>query len=171
MTYGMIAVAGATLVGAAVSSNASKSAAAGQADAARNAAGMTQAQFNTTNAQQAPYRNAGYAGLNKLQYLLGLGNPNQTTGGQIDFQGLANDPAMKQFFAASGWTPNTWGPAAQDDLQQRYGGDVGQWAKANSGVLSQYGIKIDPQQYIVEGKSNALICFVAHNHIHTYIQH
>lgn len=60
------AVIGSAVVGGAISSSAAKSAASTQADAANNATQTQLDMFNTTNAQQAPYREAGYTALNQL---------------------------------------------------------------------------------------------------------
>lgn len=60
------AVIGSAVVGGAISASASKSAASTQADAANNATQTQLNMFNTTNAQQAPYRDAGYTALNQL---------------------------------------------------------------------------------------------------------
>ena len=59
-------IAGATILGSVLQSNAAKSAASTQANAANNAAALQQQQFNTINQQQAPYRQAGYTALNQI---------------------------------------------------------------------------------------------------------
>lgn len=71
MTWGYVAVGAATLIGSAMSSNASKSAASRQADAAKKAANLQQDQFAQTNENQRPYREAGYSALNSIQDQLG----------------------------------------------------------------------------------------------------
>ena len=66
MTWGLTAVAGATLVSGAMNANAAKSAAATQAGAADRAAQVQREMFDVTNAQQAPYREAGYSALGDI---------------------------------------------------------------------------------------------------------
>jgi len=57
---------GATLAAGYLGSQAAKSAANKQADAAREAAQIQQEQFNLTNEQQKPYREAGYSALSDI---------------------------------------------------------------------------------------------------------
>lgn len=57
---------GATLAAGYMGSQAAKSAASKQADAARYAAQLQQEQFNLTNEQQKPYREAGYSALSDI---------------------------------------------------------------------------------------------------------
>jgi len=57
---------GATLAAGYMGSQAAKSAASKQADAARYAAELQQEQFNLTNEQQKPYREAGYSALSDI---------------------------------------------------------------------------------------------------------
>lgn len=59
-------VAGATVVGSLIGANAASSGAQTQANAANRAADISNAQFETTNAQQAPWRAAGETALNQL---------------------------------------------------------------------------------------------------------
>lgn len=70
MTWGMTAVAGATLVSGYMGSKAAKSAAGTQADAAAYAADVNKEMFDVQNEQFAPYRGAGYQGLNILRSML-----------------------------------------------------------------------------------------------------
>jgi hypothetical protein len=75
------AVIGSAVVGAAVSSSASRSAANTQADAARDAENKSDAtqryMYDTTRADYAPYRQAGYNALNSINAL--LKNPQSIT--------------------------------------------------------------------------------------------
>ena len=57
---------GATLAAGYMGSQAAKQAASQQADAARYAADLQQQQFNLTNEQQKPYREAGYSALSDI---------------------------------------------------------------------------------------------------------
>jgi hypothetical protein len=63
------------LAGGVIASQGAKSAAKTQAGAATNAANIANQQWQTTNAQEAPYRNAGYGAQSQLNYLLGIGAP------------------------------------------------------------------------------------------------
>lgn len=74
MTWGMAAVAGATLVSGYMGANAAKSAASQQAAAADRAAQVQREMFDITNEQQAPYREAGYSALKDI-----AGNKNYFT--------------------------------------------------------------------------------------------
>ncbi len=88
-----IAVAG-TVAGAAISSDAARSAANKQSDAAQNAASASLKQFNTINNQQAPYREAGYGALSALNNYLGIapGAPKQSED-NFDAAAYLADPA------------------------------------------------------------------------------
>ncbi len=66
MTWGMAAVAGATLVSGYMGANAAKDAASQQAAAADRAAQVQWDIFNKQNEQQAPYREAGYSALKDI---------------------------------------------------------------------------------------------------------
>ena len=66
MTWGMTAVAGATLVSGAMGSSAAKEAAGISAAGAREAALVNKQMFDITNEQQAPYRQAGYTALKDM---------------------------------------------------------------------------------------------------------
>ena len=67
MTWGLTAVAGATLVGGVLSSNAAGKAATTQADAANRAADLQYQQWKEQQALQEPWRQAGVNALGKLQ--------------------------------------------------------------------------------------------------------
>lgn len=67
MTWGMTAVAGATLVSGVMSANAAKSAAETQANAANRATDVSNSQFEQTRADQLPWLQAGGRALTKLE--------------------------------------------------------------------------------------------------------
>jgi len=71
MAWVAVAVAGASLVGAAISSNAATSAADTQAAALRSGQQVTQNEFNTITAQEQPFLQSGYGSMNQLNYLMG----------------------------------------------------------------------------------------------------
>lgn len=62
-----IAAGGGALLGGIISAGASQSAANTQAAAANNAANISNDQFNTTNSEEAPWRNAGASALGTIQ--------------------------------------------------------------------------------------------------------
>ena len=77
MTWGAVAVAGAAVVGGYIGSQGAKSAADTQANAAYAGQQISQNEFNTITAQEAPFMQGGYGALNQLDYLLGIGDPSQ----------------------------------------------------------------------------------------------
>ncbi len=86
MTWGMTAVAGATLVGAVVSSNAANSAANTEANAANNATALQQQEFNTEQANLAPWVAAGTGALTTIQAGLQAGGQFNTPFSMAQFQ-------------------------------------------------------------------------------------
>ena len=72
MSWGLVAVAGATVVGGVIGSQGAKSAAGTQADASAYAADVQREMFNKSLELQEPYREAGYGALEGLQ---GLSTP------------------------------------------------------------------------------------------------
>lgn len=75
MTWVAAAVGGASLLSGIIGAGAAGSAADQQAAAARNAQGISQQQWNLTNTQEQPFREAGYGATSQLNYLLGNGQP------------------------------------------------------------------------------------------------
>lgn len=75
------AIVGSAIVGGAMSAKGAKDAAKTQAGAAKDAGQLQYQMYEQTREDQAPYRAAGYSGLNKLGYLLGLDSDGFSTGG------------------------------------------------------------------------------------------
>lgn len=73
MPWSVIVPAAASLIGGAMGSDASRSAAATGAAATDRATAAQERMFDKQAELQKPFREAGVAGLNRLQYLLGLG--------------------------------------------------------------------------------------------------
>lgn len=71
MTWALVVVGGASVLGAGASYLGSKK----QSDAAKQAAQISQGQYGITRTDQLPYMGAGYGALSKLNTLLGI-NPN-----------------------------------------------------------------------------------------------
>jgi hypothetical protein len=99
---------GTGLVGSALQAGAAQNAANTQSAAAQQAIAQQQANFNLINAQQAPYRAAGYGALNKLAQL-GGGSTAQydANGNRIADLGSPSTPSAIQASTASG--PNLGG--------------------------------------------------------------
>lgn len=79
MPWGVAIAAGVGLVGSAMQSSAASDAANAQAGAAENAQQISQNEFNTITAQNAPYMQSGYGALSALDWGLGI-NPQTATG-------------------------------------------------------------------------------------------
>lgn len=72
MSWGLVAVAGATIVGGVISANGSKQAGAAAAAGANSATAETARQYDQTRSDLAPYRTTGTGALNQLGRLFGL---------------------------------------------------------------------------------------------------
>lgn len=114
-------VAGAAVVGGAISASAAGSAADQQADAARNAQNISQNEFTTITEQEAPFIQAGYGAQSQLNYLLGNG-----TAGVGDTAGSSS---------AGGFGSLTK-PFTMDDFQQLSPGYNFQKQQGTQGVLN-----------------------------------
>jgi hypothetical protein len=77
MSWGYVAVAGATLVSGAMSAEASRKAAKTQRRGAESGIAEQRRQFDITQEQMAPFREAGVSALGQQQALLGLGTPEE----------------------------------------------------------------------------------------------
>ena len=73
MTWGIVASVGGAVVGGLISSSGARSAASTQADAANRAADLQRQTYEEQTKLNAPYREAGITGQNRLMELLGLG--------------------------------------------------------------------------------------------------
>lgn len=80
MTWGMVAVAGATVVSGVMGSNAASSAAGAQAAASAEQARVQKEMFDKQVELQAPFREAGLKGQNQLLDLLGLSGNTSAAG-------------------------------------------------------------------------------------------
>lgn len=109
MPAGWVAAAGA-VVGGVIASQGAKSAADTQANAAMNAAQISQNQFNTMNSQEQPYMQAGYGAQNQLNYLLGIGPPpQQFTTGQGNGTAMGGSGHAPMVNTSGTWTGQTGG--------------------------------------------------------------
>jgi hypothetical protein len=89
---------GAALAGGAIAASGAKGAAKTQSKAALQAADIANQQWQTTNQQESPFRNAGYGAQSQLNYLLGIGDPSGG-GNQIQAPPGSNP--------SSGWGPSS----------------------------------------------------------------
>lgn len=128
MTWGMTAVAGATLVSGYMGSQAAKSAADTQAAAARDAAQVQKDIFNTQNAQQAAGRGAGYEGFNTIRSML----PGEYT--KYDEQGNVIGTAQGTDYLTHQFTPQDF--AAGIDPGYAWRLQQGQMANQRAGNVS-----------------------------------
>jgi len=99
MTWGMTAMAGASLLGGYMSSQGQKQAAETQAGAADRSAALQKQMFDQQMAGQEPFRQAGLTGQNRLMELLGLGG----TAGAEGYGKYAKDFSMADYQADPGY--------------------------------------------------------------------
>jgi hypothetical protein len=86
------AVVGSAVVGGAINASAAGSAASAQANAANNAQQISQQEFNTVTAQNAPFMESGYGALSALDYGLGI-TPQNSAGNLVTYPtGSPNGP-------------------------------------------------------------------------------
>jgi len=117
MTWVAVAIGGSALLGYASSqkqASAATNAADLQAQATRDAAAQQMQMFNTLNQQQAPYRQAGYGALTKIQDML----PYFTK--EVTAQDLQNMPGftfgLNQGVGAAGQSANVGGGGSNVDM-------------------------------------------------------
>ena len=99
MTWGMTAMAGASLLGGYMSSQGQKQAAETQAGAADRSAALQKQMFDQQMAGQEPYRQAGLTGQNRLMELLGLGG----NAGAAGYGKYGRDFSMADYQADPGY--------------------------------------------------------------------
>lgn len=120
MTWVVVAVGGAAVVGAGASYLGSKK----QSDASKAAAGLNMDQFRITNAQQQPFIQSGYGATSKLNTLLGI-NPNPNAPRMSAPPAMANPSQSVQ----QAWAPTQGGgvdprmqlgPSSSDQAPSRW---------------------------------------------------
>ena len=110
-----------------------------QAGAQTNASNMQQGMFNTINAQESPFRQAGVGATTSLSNLLGTGSGGGAAGGGTDpATGLPNGYLTQQFNPTQSQLENY--PGYQFQLQQG-GAAVTNSATPGSGALSGSTLK------------------------------
>jgi hypothetical protein len=119
----MVAVAGATVVGGALSAGAAGKAASTQAAAADRAAELQREQFERSVELQEPFRQAGLLGQNRLMTLLGLG-------GEGQYDDTAYNKALADYNARL---------SAIDPSQYMSGGTAGGYVGSSGGESDSMG--------------------------------
>jgi hypothetical protein len=141
MTWTGVAIGGASLIGGLISSSASKSAANTQAQAANNAAQISQKEFNTITQQETPYMGSGYGALSALDWGLGL-TPlsNQQAVSSIGNPGGQQSAPSGQYHMAPNGALTPFASNGALTNLPYMGGQPGQRAgKADGGVVSGPG--------------------------------
>jgi hypothetical protein len=141
----MVAVAGATVVGGALSAGAAGKAAGAQADAADRAAELQREQFERSVELQEPFRQAGLLGQNRLMTLLGLGGEGQYDDTAYN-KALADynarlsaiDPSQYMSGGSGGGMVSTGGDGGMEYYQEGTGGTFNQGAydAARAGLVA-----------------------------------
>jgi hypothetical protein len=112
-----LVVAGSTLAGAAISSNATKSAANTQAGAARDAAQLQNDQWQQTQGNMKPYLDLGTSSISPLLKAMGY-NATQNGDGTWSYNGTDSSNPLMQRFAAPTAAEAEASPGYQFTLQQ-----------------------------------------------------
>lgn len=135
------AILGAGLVGGLLSSKGASSAAQTQADAANRAAELQRQTYQEQTALNAPYREAGLAGQNRLMELLGLGGNTGAAG----YGRYAQDFGMKDFQQDPGYAFRlAEGTKALDRTAAARGGLLSGGALK---AATRYGQEMGSQEY------------------------
>lgn len=145
------AIVGTAVVGGIMSNQAARTAASGARDAANSANALSDAQFQQTRTDMAPWRNAGSSAIGQLSYLLGLpgyepqpGSGTPQPVGQLrsigmrgpvlsyqDLSGRERVPGMAQQMSTDEALPTGGGTGTGPNYD--YDPDTGEWAPAASG--------------------------------------
>ena len=136
MTFGLVAVAGASLLGGAIASSGARSAAKTQAGAARDAAELQKETRDEQIRLQEPYRQAGLVGQARLMELLGLRMPAQAGGGG-GAPYMRSDAELRN--ALAGQFTSEGSPGGYVGGGGREGGDGG-YVGATPGVIDEAGL-------------------------------
>lgn len=140
MTWGLVAVAGSSLVGGLISSGASKDASQAQLQAADKSAQVQQDIFNKQVELQAPFREAGLSAQNRLLRLLGLRDE-----GFEEFNKYGRDFSMDDFVADPGYAFRlSEGNKALDRQAAARGGLI---SGAALKAATRYGQEMGSQEY------------------------
>ena len=106
MPWGIAIGAAVGLAGSAMQAGAASDAANAQASASENAQAISQQEFNTITAQNAPYMQSGYGALSALDYGLGI-TPQTATGGN------PNAAPINGYDPSSGYQISPYGGVSQ----------------------------------------------------------
>jgi hypothetical protein len=131
------AAAAATVGGALIGANASRSAANTQANAAKDANATQLAMYNQTRQDQAPWRNAGQSGLNAMLYGLGLGGSQSGASSTAPQQGQDNFDATAYLKANPDVAQNQYWSQRPWDHYLQHGSNEGRAFTGNTDYQSQ----------------------------------
>lgn len=142
MTWGMVAIAGSSLISGAIGSSASSKAAKAQTQAAAESAALQREMFNKQVELQAPFREAGLTAQNKLMQYLGLsGAP-----GEAGYGKYAGDFTDQAFQVDPGYAFRlAEGNKALDRSAAARGGLLSGGAMK---AAQEYGQKMGSQEYM-----------------------
>lgn len=141
MSWGIVASVGASLVGSAMTSSASKKASESQAGAADSASQAQLEQYYQTRDDLAPYRDAGVPASNRLQYLLGLSS--SSSGNSMPSSFKLGDLVDE---SQGDWRPNEW-------LYQNSPEYKSKWDNFISGHSKEFGVNPNLQRGSDLGKT------------------
>ena len=169
MTWGMVAIAGSSLISGAIGSSASSKAAKAQTQAAAESAALQREMFNKQVELQAPFREAGLTAQNKLMGMLGLSGAPGDAGygkyaGDFTMQDFTTDPGYN-FRLAEGNKALDRTAAARGGLlsggamkaAQRYGQDMGsqEYMNAFNRYQTNRANQINPLQSLMGAGQSA----------------
>lgn len=146
-----IAAVGAALVGGAMSADASQNAADTQLQGSKQASNTQLGMFQQTQANMAPWLQAGNLSLDKLQYLMGIGDPMQAARDQAAQAAGIKKPTMQDAEAehlqshiktfGRGYSADSDMSAKQAQTKQIYDRMLGEYNQQ----LTQLDVKPDPK--------------------------
>jgi hypothetical protein len=96
MSWGYVAVAGATLISGKMSADAARKSGQQQARGAEAGIAEQRRQFDVIQEQMAPFREAGVSALGQQQALLGLGTPDEQAQAMAAFQDTPGQQFLRQ---------------------------------------------------------------------------
>jgi len=142
MTWGMVAIAGSSLISGAIGSSAASKASKAQTQAAAQADALQREMFNKQVELQAPFREAGLTAQNKLMSMLGLSG----TPGEAGYGKYAGDFTMQDFTTDPGYNFRlAEGNKALDRTAAARGGLLSGGAMK---AAQRYGQEMGSQEYM-----------------------
>lgn len=145
---------GTALLGGMMGADAAEDAANTQAAASDRATRLQKQMYDQTREDLGPYRQAGIPAINRLSYLLGLGDPSGTSEKYTldDFLGY------NQRAAPSWYGPEGQANDAQIQYQQYLDGTLGGGGKTDEWIGNEMGFrKLQPSSYASDGQYGSLL--------------